>query len=300
MVGFVRRKRVTDPLARLVGIDNRKLSYSSSGSEHSAAGDGDDSLCLSELVHEFLEDFESENQQFLENDFDSEPVDSVSDFKEVIVEDIMRLMEVNNIDSYRNLLTAHVLEAMEMFSLERSNGSVFRRNVMSFLRRFGHNAAICKTKWDNSGGITAGNYEFIDVVQSGKSTWENRYFVDVEFAAQFEIARPTSQYSEVIRLLPDVFVGTGQELKRIVKSMCDVAKKSFKSTELSVPPWRKNRYMQNKWFAPYRRTMNPVQSNTVSSLLTSVSKDSNSKCRFVGFNGVVSDVRQGVFFHTGL
>lgn len=59
MSGFARAKRVTDPLddkakARLIGC---QLSCFSSGSEHSV--DHDDSPCLSDLVHGFLEEEDS-------------------------------------------------------------------------------------------------------------------------------------------------------------------------------------------------------------------------------------------------
>ncbi|KDP45271.1 hypothetical protein JCGZ_15136 [Jatropha curcas] len=277
MSGFVRAKRVTDPLddeakARIVGV---RFSYVSSGSEHSV----DDSPCLSELVHGFLEDdFET---QPLSYDSDSDNIDSVSDCTDM-AEDTLRSATSNNIskDSYRNLLFAHVLKAMEVFSCLQNQKAVLRRKVMSFLRELGHNAAICKTKWESSGGLSAGNYEFIDVVQS-----QHRYFLDLDFASQFEIARPTSHYSKQLQSLPRVFVGKNEDLKRIIKAMSDAAKRSLKCRELSLPPWRKNRYMQNKWLGPYRRTSNPIP---VSSSTQVIQPVSGVTCRFVGFDDAVN------------
>ncbi|CAK7329351.1 unnamed protein product [Dovyalis caffra] len=281
MSGFVRAKRVTHPLddqakARLVG---RQLSYVSSGSEHSAEDD-EDLPCLSDLVHGFLENDNSDFAEEPVNGYgsDSDRVESVADCTD-FVEDMLRS---SNKDSYRNLLSAHVWKAMEDFSSLRNQRPVLRRKVMSFLKELGHNAAICKTKWESSGGsLTAGSYEFIDVVQSKSSTLQNRYVVDLDFASQFEIARPTSQYLKLSRSLPRVFVGKSEDLKMIVKSMSDAAKRSLKSRELSLPPWRKNRYMQNKWFGPYRRTVNSSQANSLTSPSVSV-----VKCRCVGFDSV--------------
>lgn len=293
MAGFGRKKRVTDLLddeakARLVGADHRKLSYESSGSEHSGASDGE-SPCLSELVHDFLEDNGNECDS-AGNDFDSERVDSVTECMDS-VEDLLSLNDFNNVDPYMNLLHAHVSEAVEKFAfLKEENVSVFRRNVMSFLRGKKYNAGICKTRWDSSGGMTAGNHEFIDVVQSGPSTWQQRYIVDLDFAGQFEIARPTSKYYEVMSYVPGIFVGKAEELKRTVLVMCGFSKRCFRSRGLSLPPWRKNRYMQNKWFAPYRRTTNPVQGNPVPAVVSTLS---STKCRLVGFNHVVSDAKNG-------
>lgn len=289
MVGFVRAKRVTDPLdervkARLVGRDISQLSYVSSGSEHSAAADDDDdSPCLSELVHDFLQYDESETRSNYHHESDSEVTDAVADCKDSI-ESLIGLSTSGNVDSYKELLSAHVSKAVESFSRLRSNKSAMRRSVMQYLRDSNHNAAICKTRWDSSGGITAGNYEFIDVVVQSAGT-SNRYFVDVDFAAEFQIARPSSQYASLLQSLPSVFVGNAEELKRIARAMCTAAKRSLMSRELSVPPWRKNRYMQNKWFSLYRRTTNPVPESSSSSLIPA----SGVKCRWVGFDAGVSD-----------
>ncbi|KAK8979770.1 hypothetical protein V6N11_065973 [Hibiscus sabdariffa] len=238
-----RIKRVSDPLddrvkARLVGA-----SYESSGSEHSAAAVvEDDSPCLSELVHGFLEDDHdvgaAEQKGY---NSDSDRVDSSLDIS-----------------------------------------VIFRRNVMAYLREVGHNAAICKTKWSSSGGLTAGNYEFIDVVQSVSPTWQIRYFVDLDFTSEFEIARPTGEYSRLLHHLPRVFVGKDEELKRTVKVMSEWVKKSLKSKELTLPPWRKNRYMQNKWFGPYRRTANSNPSSTLTIDAVNI-----VQCRSVGFEDAV-------------
>ncbi|EEF35094.1 uncharacterized protein LOC8259689 [Ricinus communis] len=285
MSGFCARgKRVTDPLdddakARLIG---GQLSYGTSGSEHSA---DDDSPCLSELVHGFLEVDEDLETQSYTYDSDSDRVDSVSD---CAVDAVKSLCVTTEMDLYRNLLLSHVLKGVEMFSLWRNQKPVLRRKVMSFLRELGHNAAICKTKWDSSGGLNAGNYEFIDAV-----VLSNRYIIDLDFASQFEIARPTKEYWKQVQSLPIVFVGKNEDLKRIIKVMSDAAKRSLKSRDLSLPPWRKNRYMQNKWLGPYCRTSNHHQ---ISSNPTMIGAAGNGvKCRLVGFDDAVNS---GLFVRT--
>ncbi|KAA3459639.1 DUF506 family protein [Gossypium australe] len=283
-----RIKRVTDPLddrvkACLVGV-----SYDSSGSEHSAAVvvEDDDSPCLSELVHSFLEDEHDAAEQTGYNS-DSDRVDSNLDFTDSL-EIIIKSTSLNNTDAYRNLLMAHVLRAMEMLSFFKTDTAIFRRKVMAYLREVGHNAAICKTKWSSSGGLTAGNYEFIDVVQSAARTGQNRYLIDLDFTSEFEIARPTTEYSRLLQHLPRVFVGRNEELKMIVKVMSDSVKRSLKSKELTLPPWRKNRYMQNKWFGSYRRTTNQIPASS-SSLTPSAAHPVNIvQCCHVGFDETVN------------
>ncbi|KAI4356328.1 hypothetical protein L6164_000358 [Bauhinia variegata] len=299
MAGFARKKRITDPLgdevrARLVGADfHRQLSYVSSGSDHSADDPTSPSPSLSELVHGFLEDDNSEEGHLAGNDLDSERVDSVSDCAE-LVEEIRGSTRMSKTDPHRKRVLDHVSAAIENFSFLRSEMSVLRRNVITCLKENGYNAGICKTKWDSSGGVTPGNHEFIDVVEFEPSTGKNsRYFVELEFPSHFEIARPTSQYSEILNYLPNVFVGRAEELKCTVRAMCHVAKRCFRSRGLTVPPWRKNRYMQNKWFSPYRRTTNPVHGNGLTV------KTGAANCRLIGFDDVVSEAgRRGVFVRT--
>lgn len=301
MAGFVRAKRVTDPLddrvkARLVGRDASQLSYVSSGSEHSA-DDDDDSPRLSELVRHFLHDDGGSETARPSNDrcdcSDSEAADDRADAAESAIGSLPSSSSSSsgaggNVDAYREVLSAHVAKAVEACSRLRSNRSAFTRGVMQHLRDANHNAAVCKTRWESSGGITAGNYEFIDVVvQSPPPGTASRYFIDVDFAAEFQIARPSSRYASLLQSLPSVFVGTAEELKRIVRAMCEAAKRSLRSRDLSVPPWRKNRYMQNKWLAPYRRTTNPVpETSRTSSFIPATGV---VKCRWVGFDAGVTD-----------
>ncbi|KAK4268218.1 hypothetical protein QN277_024904 [Acacia crassicarpa] len=257
---------------RQVGVHHRLLSCTTGGDVHE-----EDALCLSELVRDFLAQDNQTEERSLENDSDSERFDSASECGD-LVEATLSLRRVrNNVDPYRKQLLWHVSEAVEIFSLLRRNVTDLRQNVVAFLLEKGHNAAICKTKWDYSGGgVIPGNHEFIDVVRGGSSIWQNRYLVEVDFRSQFEIARPTKRYEEILSSLPRIFVGGGDELKRTVRVVCDVAKQCFECTGRSVPPWRKTRFMQNKWLAPYRRI---IQVPAVGD---------GAKCRLVGFYDIVS------------
>ncbi|XP_004242542.2 uncharacterized protein [Solanum lycopersicum] len=276
MSGFRRMKRVTDPLdekmkARIVG---------SSGSEHSAHADDDDiaSPSFSDLVFGDLEN--SAGDETPENDSDSEldvsMCDSI-DRIEIMPSPVFR----SEFDLFRNVIVSCATKGLEVFSCFKSNKSMLQRNVMAYLRNFGYNAAVCKTKWEKSGGLAAGNYEFIDITKSDSTT---RYFVDLDFKAEFEIARPTIQYERLLQSLPNIFVGKSEELKQILRAMSDAARRSLKSRGLTFPPWRKHRFMQNKWFSSYRRTTNIIPTAS-SPAWFSPSKETNAaKCRTVGFH----------------
>ncbi|KAK3029393.1 hypothetical protein RJ639_039737 [Escallonia herrerae] len=280
MSRFARTKRITYPLNdkvknRIVG---RETAFASSGSEHSGENDVDDeSPCLTDLLYDFPE--ESAVDESHENVSDTERDPSVSDPTEEN-ESLLNPTAYES-DAFKNLLVAHVCKALDIFSPAKLCKSVLRRHVIAFLRGFGYNAAVCKTKWENSGGLAAGSYEFIDVVRSDSAA--TRYVVDTDFAGEFDIARQTSHYERVLHTLPRVFVGRCEELKQIVKFMSDAAKRSLKSRGLHLPPWRKNRYMQNKWLGPYLRTMNMIPANSLPASPTFA-----VKCRSIGFVAVNS------------
>lgn len=261
-------------LHRLIGTDDRGRhppSSSDSGSEHSAEE------CLSEMVTDFLEEYGGCRSSSPAEDFSDAAATDVApaaDCTEAVGE-IRRMVSANGgkVDVYREVLVGNVQEAVEMAAALSPNGVVSRRSLMLILRELHYNAAICKTKWGSSRGVAAGDYEFVDVVNGNI-----RYLIDTNFPAQFEIARATIQYKELLKSLPLIFIGRVEELKKMVRIMCDAAKISLNHTNLSVPPWRKSIYMNNKWLGPYRRTINPKSS------IPENSKGWPVKCRWVGFD----------------
>lgn len=291
MYGLTRMKRVTDPLddkvkARIVGRDRSEPGYvsSGSGSEHSAHADDDvTSPSLSDLFFGFGVEGEAESSpESGDSDSETEALPYSSSCRNV---DLIKPIVMDRTDEFRNVLSVHISKAVQMYSGGKSDRQVLRRDVMAFLRNYGYNAAICKTKWDSCGGLTAGNYEFIDVLTADPSPV--RYFIDLEFASEFEIARPISSYERLLQCLPKVFVGRIDDLKQILKAVSDGAKRSLKSRGLHLPPWRKYRFMQNKWLSPYRRTTNAI----TASLSTAVDRSYTVKCRAVGFDAAVDGGR---------
>jgi len=86
----------------------------------------------------------------------------------------------------------------------------------------------------------------MDTNISNKAT---RLILDMDFRSQFELARPTQTYKELINTLPSVFIGTEERLDKIISLLCSAAKESFKEKGLHIPPWRKAKYMQSKWLS---------------------------------------------------
>ncbi|KAL5204738.1 hypothetical protein ABZP36_009609 [Zizania latifolia] len=269
-----RAKRATAPLdaaarARLAVLPG---SADSSGSEHEPAA------ALSSLVNEYLlqgaDDATVPSSaavlQLAEEGSDAEDDEhssgrgsngSAAAVAEV-VEEIKGVLDAagrSGDDVRRRRIFADVVDAMRGLEDVRGERSAFRRAVMSRLRECGHDAGLCKARWDKTSNMAAGSYEYIDVVDAAAAAPETaRYIVDVGFAREFEVARPTEHYEAVRAALPEVLVATPGDVRKVVRAASAAVRRSLKRRGLSVPPWRKRKFMLAKWLGPYRRTVNAV------------------------------------------
>lgn len=134
------------------------------------------------------------------------------------------------------------------------------RLLSARLRRAGHDAAVCLSRWRATPSSPAGDHAYLDVVlapapgatPNGKAP--RRLIVEPAFRAEFEMARACPEYSALVALLPEVFVGRAERLRGILKLVCAAAKKCLTDNGMHVAPWRKQRYMVAKWLsAPVER-----------------------------------------------
>lgn len=88
-----------------------------------------------------------------------------------------------------------------------------------------------------------------------------RLIIDIEFKAQFEVARATESYKQLIEALPSVFVGSEEKVKRIISILCSAAKQSLKESGLHIPPWRTSTYMHCKWLPSISNNHNIRENN---------------------------------------
>lgn len=112
---------------------------------------------------------------------------------------------------------------------------------------------LCFCMWVNQVIEFREDYEYIDVMlmernQKGRRM-QTRLIVDTDFRSQFELARPTATYTELVNSLPVVFVGREEKLNTIICLVSEAAKRSLEDNGLDIPPWRKLSYMKQKWFA---------------------------------------------------
>ncbi|XP_027338226.1 uncharacterized protein LOC113852184 [Abrus precatorius] len=241
----------------------------SSGSEHSPESLTD----LSDLVKSFMEKNETIGEEVggvvrcdedYEKGDDQEELEK-SEFSDSETREMLKGLFCGNEDDEKDVKEKIRREVEVACGLVGDNSlPEFKRRLMSRLREKAFDAGLCKSKWEKNGRLTAGDYEYIDVNFSGK-----RYIVEVSLAAEFEIARPTNQYSSLLDIFPLIFVGKVEELKQVVRLMSTAIKGSMKRMNLHIPPWRRNVYMQAKWFSAYKRTTNAITTRKASSPLSS-------------------------------
>ncbi|THG01182.1 uncharacterized protein LOC114295655 [Camellia sinensis] len=129
------------------------------------------------------------------------------------------------------------------------------REICGRLQKASFNSAICKSKWKSSPDIPSGEHTFLDVVDNSNSkNQEIRVIIELNFRAEFEVARASEEYNKLIRKLPEVFVGKVERLHNLIKVLCCAAKKCMKENKMHMGPWRKYRYMQAKWLGTCERT----------------------------------------------
>jgi len=234
------------------------LIYSSSRSEHD---DETDSVCLGDMVAQFMEESGAESQPLERLSPQTETMDAnvVEDCQ--TVNQSQQLFEIlkgiiSSTCSAELDLLAETSKSLEMANKKRQQPECLKESVMCHLRNVGYNAAICKSRPnDNSRTFPSGNYEYIDVLlKSTNSAKSVRLFVELDFRAQFEIARPTGEYSALLGLLPKIYVGRTHKLQSTVKIMSEGMKNSLKRKGMPLPPWRKYKYMHSMWLGSYKRT----------------------------------------------
>ncbi|KAE9594986.1 hypothetical protein Lal_00041199 [Lupinus albus] len=129
------------------------------------------------------------------------------------------------------------------------------REVSRHLQNAGYDSAICKTKWRSSSpNIPAGEHNFLDIIDNTSSKkGEVRVIIELNFRAEFEMARGSEDYSRLVGRLPEVFVGKVERLSNLIKILCMGAKRCMKERKMHMGPWRKHKYMHAKWLGPCQR-----------------------------------------------
>lgn len=127
-----------------------------------------------------------------------------------------------------------------------------QKEISKRLQIAGYNCVICKSKWRQSHEIPSGEHSYMEVmVDNNKNSTigkgDTKIIIELNFRAQFEMARSKEEYDRLINRLPEVYVGKFSRLQNLIKILCAASKKCMKEKKMHMAPWRKHKYMLAKW-----------------------------------------------------
>ncbi|KAK9676824.1 hypothetical protein RND81_11G103800 [Saponaria officinalis] len=123
-----------------------------------------------------------------------------------------------------------------------------RHGVYDHLCNAGFIVLVRISKWKRRRKIPSGEHTYLEVVDKSSSNKdEARVIIELNFRAEFEMGRANQEYNQLIQKLPQIYVGKPEKLRKIIKILCNAAKKCMKDKKMHLAPWRKNEYMQAKW-----------------------------------------------------
>ncbi|XP_051129594.1 uncharacterized protein LOC127250375 [Andrographis paniculata] len=226
-------------------------------------------VCLDKMVQNFIEDNNNEKKCGRNrcNCFNGNSNDSSDDELDFFSDSLSANSSFSDpSDSLKALIPCASVAERNLLAdaskiVEKNNKTCKRKDdlrklVTDGLVALSHNASLCKSKWEKSSSIPAGEYEYIDVLIDGE-----RILIDVDFRSEFEIARSTSSYKAILQQLPYLFVGKSDRLLQIVSIASDAARLSLKKKGMHIPPWRKIEYLKSKWLGPHTRISPPKSSD---------------------------------------
>ncbi|KAL5150490.1 hypothetical protein HKD37_13G037126 [Glycine soja] len=165
-------------------------------------------------------------------------------------------------EAVQEIQNAEIVCSCSRQIISRSCRNCFIIEVSRRLQNSGYNSAICKTKWRSSpSNIPSGEHTFLDVIDSTSKKQEVRVIIELNFRAEFEMARASEEYNGLVSKLPEVYVGKIERLSNIIKVLCMGAKKCMKENKMHMGPWRKHKYMQAKWLGSCKRNTSTTTSS---------------------------------------
>ncbi|GMI83849.1 hypothetical protein like AT4G32480 [Hibiscus trionum] len=105
-----------------------------------------------------------------------------------------------------------------------------QRELSVRLQKSGFNCYICKSKWRSSPEIPSGEHTYLEVVDksSNPKKGEVRVVIELNFRAEFEMARANEDYNKLIARLPELLVGKTERVNALIKILCDLERRPQK------------------------------------------------------------------------
>lgn len=81
----------------------------------------------------------------------------------------------------------------------------------------------------------------------GNVSDETSIIIDPCFRQQFVVAYQTSKYADVVRKLPEVFIGWMEDLQVVASWACNHLEECILQRGRLIPPWRRSKSILTKW-----------------------------------------------------
>eukprot|EP00892_Ulva_mutabilis_P003379 jgi/Ulvmu1/1412/UM011_0141.1 len=131
---------------------------------------------------------------------------------------------------------------------ERAHGTTV---MAAELRSMGYQVLLHTTKEAHSYAKCLQYLRHTSLIVSGAGgIAREAIVVDPFFRDQFEMAKATPHYIRLIQSLPVVIVCTENQLRQLVKILCQEMHEVFVKRGISIPPWRSKDSILSKWKLP--------------------------------------------------
>lgn len=117
--------------------------------------------------------------------------------------------------------------------------------VAARLRKEGYDARVVAKKASEGDYLRTWSHSYV-VVHRGSG---EEIIVEPNFAAQFQVARPTQKFKKIVDMIPLEFVGSMDRLLQVADFLATKALESLRASGLNVPPWRERDGMLSKWMS---------------------------------------------------
>lgn len=134
----------------------------------------------------------------------------------------------------------------DIYTFLKSNGYIVEK-VTSCVNDQKEDDKNKTTKPPTTSAFQFARHSFLIVYANDDLDLENAAIIDPKFRDQFEIARPTDTYRDILKNVPDVFIGSKKQLIDAVQYIIIASHRSFLEAGMHIPPWRSRKSVLSKW-----------------------------------------------------
>lgn len=147
-----------------------------------------------------------------------------------------------------------VLQIMQFIQEEKDNSTrcsdtELRWRIAEHLCDVGFNAVVKQAVGGGPEGCCFDrlNHAFIEIQLEGEQDDRISLIVELTFREMFVVHPVTPRYTEILKEVPEVFVGPKDQLFELLRLLCKEMESVFTSYRRAIPPWRKFKSVASRW-----------------------------------------------------